>query len=252
MAAANSRVWSGQGTYLGNAGLVFAVGFEPCSECKGGLTSFTFRYTGATPAAVEVQDKHGAVLFPSQTLNPGDIFSLAGTGKDGKLADEIRILVNGSEQSSLRTNCSEPIGPGKTLGDFTVVSAASKDGGEVCPLCSAGVEAPKLKKNAVEWSVTNYADDTITVSNLSITWPVENGVLTKVKLGGKTIFEGSIAAPAAEISSGWAGDVKDRQIGKGKTEKLQLEFADGVGGAVNNYTLWINFAESCSACRADF
>ena len=99
----------------------------PCDECKGGVTSATFRNNGPT-AAVTVYDTNGNVLF-HETVAGGDQFSVQGLEQDGKLGGiEIHIV------ETIPTSCSDPFAPGVSFGAFEVIEASSKDNGQICSL----------------------------------------------------------------------------------------------------------------------
>jgi hypothetical protein len=105
-----------------------------CGKCRGGVTRLTLRYRGAAASVrVQVLGKKGGVVFDG-TVQPGETFSFAGSGKDGKLDKEITITVNGQVNAKLHTSCSKPVGPGLVIGDFEVVAGDSKDGGLLCPV----------------------------------------------------------------------------------------------------------------------
>ena len=66
-----------------------------------------------------------------------------------------------------------------------------------------------------------------------------------MKLGGKTLWSGSQAAPAVELSL--SGDVKDREIRAGKSGELTLEFANKkISKEPSDYTILAKFAEGCA------
>ncbi len=106
---------------------------EDCEECDGKVTELTLQYNGANPAQVMVKQKNGDVVFPSQLLQPGDVFNIVGTD-NGTFGNEIKIYVDGNENAKIHTSCSKPIGPGLVKGYFEVISGSSKNGGELCPI----------------------------------------------------------------------------------------------------------------------
>jgi hypothetical protein len=67
-------------------------------------------------------------------VEPGETFSFSGADRRGTLGTEISVYVDGYENARIHTSCSQPIGPGLTAGDFTVVEAESRNGGRICPL----------------------------------------------------------------------------------------------------------------------
>jgi len=114
-----------------------SVGLE-CQECKGGVTDLTLRNDGPD-AIIQVTEggKNGGVVFDG-FVAAGAEFSFTGTGDGNKLGKEIKITVDGSE-TKIHTSCSRPIGPGLTIGPFTVVSGISRDAGQICPVDDANV-----------------------------------------------------------------------------------------------------------------
>ncbi|NER11508.1 hypothetical protein SAMN06265375_103127 [Muriicola jejuensis] len=110
-----------------------------CNECDGKVTRLDLQYNGENPADIVVMDKKGDNELPIGIINPGETFTVDGsTGifddKKNTLGTEIVIFVDGVENTKIHTSCSQPIGPGLTFGDFTVVGGASRNGGELCPL----------------------------------------------------------------------------------------------------------------------
>ncbi len=127
-------------------------------------------------------------------------------------------------------------------------------GGKDQPACPADTCAVfggdlKIKKDKIEWKIDNESAQDITASQVELVWPVTDGPITKVKLGGKTIYKGTLNPPAATIDlSTWDGKTKDLQIGAGKKdEKLEIEFAKGADIGANpwDYTFLVKFAEGC-------
>ena len=72
---------------------------------------------------------------------------------DGTLGKEIKVRVDGGPEVKIHTSCSRTIGPDLVRGDFTVVKATSRDGGQICPLgpppecavCAGGVTQLTLR-----------------------------------------------------------------------------------------------------------
>ena len=102
-----------------------------CGDCDGKVTRLTLRYNGTMVGAfIEVIQKNADVVF-SDTVQPGHVFDFTGTD-NGTLGTEITIKVNGLENTTIHTSCSQDIGPGMVFGDFEVLSGHSKDGGRFC------------------------------------------------------------------------------------------------------------------------
>lgn len=106
-----------------------------CAPCDGKVTDLSLKYNGNTPDAhiVVEQKKDGEIVF-DEIVQPGDIFSFSGMDKKGTLGTEIKIFVNDVENTKIHTSCSKPIGPGLMSGDFEVVTGASRNGGNLCPI----------------------------------------------------------------------------------------------------------------------
>jgi hypothetical protein len=116
-------------------------GYDRCGECEGKVSRLTLRYDGDAPAEITVIGKRGPrrdVLF-SGIVAPGESFEVVGPdsgngGFKGTLGTEIRLFIDGVENTSIHTSCSVDIGPGLVSGQFTVLAGASKNGGPLCPL----------------------------------------------------------------------------------------------------------------------
>ncbi len=125
-------------------------------------------------------------------------------------------------------------------------------GEEPCPAnrCAVFGDDLAIKKDKIEWQISNEGEAVITASQVDLVWPVASGPITRVKLGGKTIYEGALNPPTATIDlSTWIGKDKELQIGAGqKNEKLTLEFAKQSADISPNpwdYTILVKFAEGC-------
>jgi len=84
-----------------------------------------------------------AINVYSGTLNYGEEFSVVGVDKHGTLGTTIFILVNGELHAELHTSCSVPIGPDLIVGDFTVVSGNSLNGGELASVTCTPEDFPE-------------------------------------------------------------------------------------------------------------
>ena len=100
-----------------------------CGPCEGGVTSLTLQYNGAAPANVMVKAKKGDVILFDGIVIPGEMFTVNGADKHGKMGSEIKIYVNGEEYTKIHTSCSQPIGIGMIFGDFEIVGGESLKGG---------------------------------------------------------------------------------------------------------------------------
>jgi len=113
-----------------------------CSVCDGKVTEMTLRYDGDETAHVVVKQKakkkkkkkkKWVVVFDGW-VDPGETFTFTGQDKKGTLGNKIKVFVDDDLDTKIHTSCSQPIGPGMSFGDFTVVEAYSRNGGLICPL----------------------------------------------------------------------------------------------------------------------
>jgi len=106
-------------------------GSSDSCECSGGITSLTLRYNGTTNALVEIYGKKDEVIF-SETLSPNEKFIISGTGKHGRLNNQIDLYVNDNYNTGIHTSCSKPIEVGMDFGNFTITDGYSRKGGQLC------------------------------------------------------------------------------------------------------------------------
>ena len=105
-----------------------------CGPCEGGVTSLTLQYNGAGSSDVVVKAKKKDVILFDDTVGPGEMFTVIGADKHGKLGPEIKIFVDGEKYTKIHTSCSQPIGIGMVFGDFEIVGGESLKGGALCPI----------------------------------------------------------------------------------------------------------------------
>ena len=112
-------------------------------ECDGKVSRLTLRYTGTTPARVQVlqgrvrnanSNRSDAPIIYDAVVQPGGLFTIVGTDKQATLGPEITLFVNGAVNTTMHTSCSQPIGPGLVRGSFVVVSGESRNGGALPPV----------------------------------------------------------------------------------------------------------------------
>ena len=106
---------------------------EGCTSCNEKATSLTLKYEGLVAGIVKVTQGQGEVAYNSFVF-PGSRFTIVGEDSEGTLSDQISISINGLLNTTINTNCDNPIGPGLVSGLFMVVNGESKDGGELCPV----------------------------------------------------------------------------------------------------------------------
>ena len=99
----------------------------------------------------------------------------------------------------------------------------------------------------LKWTMTNNGSGIVTINEVTLAWPDDNGVLKKIKLGGDEIYKIHEAPPTATIASGWAStDVTKRQLNPGEQQDLELEFDHDPLTADTFHTIHVGFAEGCS------
>lgn len=106
---------------------------EGCTSCNEKATSLTLKYEGLVAGIVKVTQGQGEIAYNSFVF-PGSRFTIVGEDSEGTLSDQISISINGLLNTTINTNCDNPIGPGLVSGLFMVVNGESKDGGELCPV----------------------------------------------------------------------------------------------------------------------
>ncbi len=106
---------------------------ESCAECDGDVTELTLQYKGDKAAWIRVKQDKESLFYDLVSPSQGGEFTFTGGNEDDTMGKEIKIYVGGKEKAKIKTDCSEPIGPGSKFGDFEVVSGKSKKGGELCP-----------------------------------------------------------------------------------------------------------------------
>ena len=102
---------------------------EEYGPCEGGVTSLTFQYNGTATADVMVKTKKGDNILFDDAVTPGEIFTVNGADKKGKLGKEIKIFVDGEKYTKIHTSGSRSIGIGMVFGDFEIVGGESLKGG---------------------------------------------------------------------------------------------------------------------------
>jgi hypothetical protein len=117
----------------------------------------------------------------------------------------------------------------------------------------------------VKLQITNDGTATITLSGLNLTFPGSNGKLKKVKLGGDTLFSGSLSSPATLTSANLTSNVNKKSINPGVTRVLIFEFEKNVSTKPGDYSGTIKFGDGqgcsislpqaqpqCEICQLDY
>ncbi len=107
---------------------------QETGECEGKVTQLTLRYDGSVvDANIVVLGRKNVVIFDG-IVQPGGQFTIVGWDRKGTLGTETYYYVNGVYNTNIHTSCSQPIGPGLTKGDFTVLEGYSRNGGLLPPI----------------------------------------------------------------------------------------------------------------------
>jgi len=152
-----------------------------CEDCDGKVTELTLQYNGSEPAQVTVEQKKNHEIIFDSFLQPGDQFTVVGTD-NGTLGTEIKLFVDGQENTKIHTSCSRPIGPGLVSGNFEVISGYSKNGGLLCPI------PPQPDCGDCDGKVTQL---TLKYNGSGTPW-----VEVKQKKHNEIVFEGYVASGA--------------------------------------------------------
>lgn len=102
----------------------------PCG-CREAVTQLTLEYEGATAVPVTVFDSNKRELFTG-TVDSGQQFSF--TGYQNQKMRAVTLRVNDRFHTTIRTSCSQQVGPGLIRGDFVVISGKSSGEASLCPV----------------------------------------------------------------------------------------------------------------------
>jgi hypothetical protein len=102
--------------------------------------------------------------------------------------------------------------------------------------------------NKVIWDIMNNDDNPLTISSISLNWPVQNGALTSICLGTDTIYEPDKNPSSTLVDSNWHGTVDKRSIAPGQSSRLMLIFANSVCTTSSLYSLNVKFGK----CKAQY
>lgn len=107
---------------------------DDCSPCDGKVNYMVVRYDGASTADVQIMSRNKELY--SGSVAPGESIALDGADfridQQRTLGTEVGFYVNGSKVGSMHTSCSVPFSLGTTAGDFVVIDATSRNGGQMC------------------------------------------------------------------------------------------------------------------------
>jgi hypothetical protein len=95
--------------------------------------------------------------------------------------------------------------------------------------------------------IDNGYNDDIILEKIVLEWPTANGKLEEIKLGNKTIWDGSDSEPKANITLD--DDEDDRTIADGDKETLEFEFKDATEDV--GYDITIDFDNGCERSKSN-
>ncbi len=179
-------------------------GGDDCGECDGKVTRLDLVNDGPS-AQIIVIDKKGENVIFDDYVNTGDSFTLNGFDKKGTLGTEIVIKV-GNAETKIHTSCSQPIGPGLSFGDFTVVGGASRNGGELCP-----VDAPPGDDDDDDDSDCDECEGKVTRLDLVYNGTTSANITVKAKKGDNEINIGTINPGDTFTIDGASGVFDDKK-----------------------------------------
>ncbi|MFC1726973.1 hypothetical protein ACFL0Y_00450 [Patescibacteria group bacterium] len=168
-----------------------------CSECEGMITEMTMEYTGERPAKVKVVQKSDEATVFDETVEPGKEFTFKGTWDQGTLSNTISIYTDDQIHTVIDTSCSDSrVAPGAIFGNFKIVAAKSKLGGNICQIpeiicqqppdlhCPDGGEKHDSGSGSVEKNgvTISWSEKTVTVSGGTATFCVKASVSNSDKV----------------------------------------------------------------------
>lgn len=113
-----------------------------CNQCSGGLSVVNLRYHGFIPMFFTIEDNSSPALF-SGVIQPGATISVVGRSNGNFSGDYIYVMIGGIVlNASIRVTCGGEFDPFRYYGLFTMVSAVSKGGGNVCCSSNSGASVP--------------------------------------------------------------------------------------------------------------
>jgi uncharacterized repeat protein (TIGR01451 family) len=191
-----------------------------CGECKGGLTSLTLRYDGTTAATIRVEAGN-KMTYNVGLVQPGDEFTITGTGKDGKFKkNTLDFFIDGSKDSDLHVSCSKPVENGMSFGSFTIRAGVSRKGGALCPIDTPEIDL-ELDKTVFS-HVGNEITYRVTLSNSNDVEVPATDVSVAESFPASFDFTGASASQGSVDSSTLVWDAGT--IGVGQTATLDITF----------------------------
>ncbi len=111
----------------------------PCAPCNGQVNFLELQYLGTdTNPVIQVTQQKGSnhhfVIYNNNVPQNGT-FSFSGANNPNhKMGASIKVYINGVQNVSIHTSCSQTILAGMQFGDFLVVSGTSVHGGQLCSI----------------------------------------------------------------------------------------------------------------------
>lgn len=112
------------------------------------------------------------------------------------------------------------------------------------PVCAASASIDSPIGNKIEVRIRNVGDVPITLSRVTIDWPLTNEELREAEMGGRTIWTGNENTSPTTIGN-WSGSPEARVIAVGTFENLRLVFKRSAESS--GYSVALSFEEGCSA-----
>lgn len=102
----------------------------------------------------------------------------------------------------------------------------------------------------MEWQLTNYGEDEITIESITIVWPEGNGKLKNIT-HNDDVYDYHLDPPWATIDGAWPDD-DGLEIEAGETEQLEFGFQRQVSTEPSDYTIVVKFEEGCATAAVAF
>ncbi len=217
---------------------------------------------GATAGALTLaglDDRGGArdVTYRYEVTNSGDpLTDIMVT--DDQLGDIGQIAALGTGESETFTKVTQLIAT-----TANTATASGVLGGDACeasdtvvvtavaPTCAVTIQLDKIEDKKIKWKLTNASGIDATIETLTLAWPGSES-LKKIKLDGAEILKDDLRAPPTTtvVESDWRKAPKDRRVGAGDTEKLEVEFTDDFpledDQPAGDFQLSVTFTEGCT------
>lgn len=117
----------------------------------------------------------------------------------------------------------------------------------VSPCNSISISNFSTNLKRATWNIINNSPSSITISQISLSWPSGNDSLDKIFLGTGKLWDQTAPPPSVTITSGWTGSSRD--IGGSSIKPLKFTF---LSTALNSgYNLSVSFTNGCTAKSSD-